>query len=157
MPETTLRQYAISDEGIRRDISDEEWEAARRIDGDIPWTELPASGLVASRVGLAFLDDQDFVYYLPAFPRFAYERIDTHMVPDEEECFSSALFAVSDFSNYNLSRLKKLSDDQTYCVVQFLNYVAHSLDRFDADIARKALNDYWMTPKAHVRSLIERP
>lgn len=55
IPERTLRQSTLSDQGMSRDISEEEWESAGRIDRDVPWTAISDDDLMECKDGVAHL------------------------------------------------------------------------------------------------------
>jgi hypothetical protein len=59
IPDVTLRQRTLSDQGMAREISDEEWECAGRVDRDVPWTALSDNDLMECQDGIAHLWGQN--------------------------------------------------------------------------------------------------
>jgi hypothetical protein len=58
-----------------REITDEEWRGAGELDGGRSWNEFPDADLMACDTALSHLDEQFFVYYLPAYLLFALRYI----------------------------------------------------------------------------------
>ena len=94
-PEVTFRQVTLSDEGIRREISDGEWERAGRIDRDVVWTDLSDNDLIQCRDGIAHLIEPEFGYYLGALLRFAVRHLDASIWTREGELVGSILYTVT--------------------------------------------------------------
>jgi hypothetical protein len=70
-PNMTLRQAVLGDETMSREISETEWVEAGRRHRDLLWSDLSPQDLIDCQIGLAFLDDESFQYYSPAFLMFA--------------------------------------------------------------------------------------
>jgi len=146
MPSISLRQALLADQGMSRCITTPKWEAERLKDGAIPWPML-SDALVECRDGLAHLDEESFAYYLGGFLRFAVNHLDASLLSPEDELLGSVVFSVTQRSNYNLGRLKRLTDDQIDTVVDFLRLVQERSEAHGTD-AEKALKRYWETPEA---------
>jgi hypothetical protein len=155
MPGTTLRQGQLADETLSREITPEEWEAEGAKDRGVIWTAIEVSALLECEAALSHLDEDAFVYYLPAFICFAIRHLDS---PDHDHAslVGATVFAVTHRSNYNLSRLKRLSDAQIDAVISFLRLIRDG-GGFDATLADKALQRYWETPDARRPTLIQLP
>ena len=147
MPSISLRQALLADQGMSRCITTPEWEAERLKDGAIPWPMLSDAALVECRDGLAHLDEESFAYYLGGFLRFAVNHLDASLLSPEGELLGSVVFSVTQRSNYNLRRLKCLTDDQIDTVVDFLRLVQERSETHGT-YAEKALKRYWETPEA---------
>jgi len=155
VPEMTLRQAQLADQSLDRAISDDEWDKEGQKDRHIFWPDLSIDQLVECEAALAHFDEQSFVYYLPAFLRAAVQNADVDVLHPLSGIVGSTVFSVTDRSNYNLARLKRLTHQQIDCVIEFLKYIsAHS--RFRSQDAEKALKRYWLTPEAR-RPLIYVP
>jgi len=156
LPTVSLRQAVLADQGISRQITDQEWEAERQLDGQLHWSELSDESLVACRDGLAHLTEESFAYYLGAFLSFAIRNIDANLVGLSGELLGSVVFSVTNRSNYNLGRLKRLSDAQIDCVIQFLAFVSQHSETH-ASAATKALARYWLKPEARRKTVVHVP
>jgi len=155
LPEITLRQAQLTDQGMAREITDEEWTAEGDRDRGIPWHEIPDETLLECGAALSHLDNDAFVYYLAAFLTFALRKSDRRDFR-EDDIFGCTVFAVTELSNYNLSRLKRLTDEQIDVVTDFVRWVSES-EKFQKSYADKALTKYWETPDARRRTLIYVP
>lgn len=145
VPERTLRQVALSDQGISRDISDQEWEDAGRIDRDVPWTALSDTDLIECRDGVAHLWGPELTYYLAALLRFAVRHLDAGIVARERSLAHAVLFLVTyDHADRRAfdRRWAWLNAGQIEAVRSFLDYVAARSEQFRGD-ARRALDRYW--------------
>jgi hypothetical protein len=155
LPDTTLRQGQLADQSISRCITQEEWDAEGAKDRGVTWTQVRDDELVSFDAALAHLDENSFVYYLPAFLRFA----TTHIVQSYDKrslIVNFTVFAVAHRSPYNLSRLKKLNDAQIDAVTRFLRFVRDN-NKMNASDADDALREYWETPECRRKTLIHVP
>jgi hypothetical protein len=145
IPRRTLRQVTLSDQGMAREISEEEWENAGRIDRDVPWTALSDNDLMECEDGIAHLWGTGFAYYLGALLRFAVRHLDAGRSSREEHLVWTVLFTVtrdSGMIDYVHELWASLSPEQAAAVRRFLEYVAARSDRYRADASR-ALERYW--------------
>src|SRR3954469_9040124 len=71
LPQMSLRQAQLADQSMSREITDEEWRRAGELDGGRSWNEFSDAHLIACDTALSPLDEQSFVYYLPAYLLFA--------------------------------------------------------------------------------------
>jgi hypothetical protein len=155
LPEITLRQAQLTDQGLAREITNEEWDAEGDKDRGVLWCDIPLDTLLECDAALSHLDEEAFVYYLPAFLSFAL-REGCPGNYREEELFGTTVFALTHLSNYNLSRFKRLTDEQINVVTDFVRWV-HQAGGFHRPYAEKALKEYWETPDARRRTLIQAP
>jgi hypothetical protein len=156
LPETTIRQAQLSDQGMSREISEEEWEAEGAKDRGIPWPEIPDEVLASCDAALSHLDEDGFVYYLPAFLSYAVRHVSSGLFDTDWMSMHFTIFAVTDLSNYNLGRLKRLNDVQIASVIEFLRFVATHSATYRGD-AEDALANYWLTPDAKRKTVIYAP
>lgn len=145
MPEQTLRQTTLSDQGMAREISDEEWEAASRIDRDVPWTALSDDELMERRDAVAHLWGPTLTYYLGALLRFTVRHLDASILAREWELAHAVLF----LTTYNHADRRDfdrhwawLNASQIEVVRSFLEHVAARSDGFRANASR-ALDRFW--------------
>jgi hypothetical protein len=154
-PEMTLYQGQLADQSMAREISEAEWDAEGNKDRHTPWTGYEIQDLANCQAALAHLDEEAFGYYLPAFLSFAvrYGRSEnfTHI-----NVVSTALHVVTELSNHNRARLKKLTGQQIDAVIAFLRFVS-SWGGLDSELAKTALRLYWETPDARHPKLIQAP
>jgi hypothetical protein len=155
LPAITLRQGQLTDQGMGRSISEEEWEAEGRRDRGVPWPQIEDSALEECDAALSHLDNEDFIYYLPAFLAYLVRDIAAGR-RDVGGLAGYVIFAITDQSNYSLSRVKKLSDTQIGAVINVLRFVRDSGGLYVAE-ANEALSRYWETPDAWRRTLIYAP
>jgi hypothetical protein len=156
LPTMSLRQAVLADQTLTKEIADGEWEAERRRDGKIIWTDISDEMLTECEVGLAHLDGESFVYYLGAFLRYGANHIAADLLTPEGKALGTVVSSVTHRSNYNLSRLKQLSDAQIDCVIEFLRFVEKRSETHATD-ASKALARYWLKPEARQRTIIHVP
>jgi len=157
LPNMTLHQGQLADQSLAREIPESEWNAEAEKDRGTPWSVFEAQDLVNCEAALSHLDEDAFVYYLPAFLTFTVHNLNSERFA-YGRAVNAAVCAVTQRSNYNLARLKRLSDAQIDAVISFLRFVrdndnAHTY----GDLAAKALQRYWETPDARRRTLIQAP
>ena len=155
LPEVTLLQAQLTDQGLAREITNEEWETEGNRDRGVFWYDIPVATLLECDAALSHLDGDAFVYYLPAFLSFAL-REDCPGNYREEEILGNTVFAVTHLSNYSLSRFKHLTDEQIDVVTDFVRWLRQA-GGFHRPSADEALNKYWETPDARRRTLIQAP
>jgi hypothetical protein len=161
LPDMTLRQAQLADQSMSREISEEEWQSEGRQDRHVKWTEIEAATLLQCNAALSHLDENAFAYYLPAYLLFALNCLGRPRY-SHDLLFTFVVHAVTDVSNYNLARLKRLTDSQIDAVISFLRLVRTlpnigSEPDVCAELASTALQRYWETPDARRRTLIYVP
>jgi hypothetical protein len=154
LPEMTLRQAQLADQSLSKKISDAEWEAEGARDRGLSWSQVADEQLVECEAAISHLDEESFVYYLPAFLRFAVRHVDVGISGENGILMNSILFGVTNLSNYNLGRLKRLNEGQIACVTEFLQFFAERSECYGSD-ASEALKHYWLTPDAHRKTIIQ--
>ncbi|MBX3628099.1 MAG: hypothetical protein KF892_24025 [Rhizobacter sp.] len=153
LPAMTLRQAQLADQSLAREISEEEWEAERSIDGATPWDEIEVSTLIECDAALSHLEDQSLCYYLPAYLCFCLDGAWPRNFK-EEPVFWSTVFLLTSLSAYNVARLKHLTEVQVDLVCEFLEWVKDT-DPIQRNAAEIALRSYWKTPDAKRRTFIQ--
>ena len=133
---------------MSRRISEEEWIAVGLPDAGRTWQEFTDDELLQFELSLAHFDEESFVYYLPAYLRFAVRYCDVDVLHQASNLKGSAVFSVTHRTPYTLGRFKKLSPAQRGAVVCFLKFMTEHGDAFNADLAQKALERYWETDEA---------
>jgi hypothetical protein len=135
IPEMTLHQGQLADQGIPREIPEFEWKAEGEKDRSTAWPAFDVQDLVNCEAALSHLDETSF-----------------------GRAVNSAVCAVTERSNYNLARLKRLSDPQIDAVISFLRFVRdNDKGHTCGNLSAKALQRYWETPDARRRTLIQAP
>lgn len=156
LPRFTVRQAQLADQSISRKISQAEWEAEGAKDRGLMWSEIPDETLLACEAALSHLDDEGFVYYLPAFLSYVVRHVTSGISDSNWSAMHFTVFAVTHFSNYSLGRLKKLNDAQISCVIDFLRFLVVHSDDYRQD-AENALTKYWLTPDAKRKTIVHVP
>ena len=145
LPPVTLHQGQLSDESIRRRISESEWLQAANQDAGQTWQTLSDAALMECSCALSHFDEASFIYHLPAFLRFAVRNVATPFLTPEQSLVGAVVFAVTQRSPYSLARYASLTSAQRAVVVSFLRFIALQSKRHGQD-AQKALERYWLKP-----------
>ena len=146
-PKISLYQAQLLDVTLSRKIDQAEWMAAGARDSGRTWGDYRESELMACDAALYHQDEIGFVYYLPAFLLMALRQLAVAGIPRVEEKIFPALFAITHFSGYSLSRFARFTPEQVTAVRNFLEFVA-SGPGTSAEDARVALELYWNTDRA---------
>ena len=155
LPDMTLRQAQLADETLDREISEEEWNATRRIDHAVVWKAIEPAALIACDSALSHISEAGFVYYIPAYMRLALNQLGAVADP-EWDAFGSTTFHLTNRNNYTLGRFKRFSDTQIDTVVEFLRQI-RAASGFEGQMAKEALEAYWETSEARRRTIIHLP
>ena len=137
---------------MSREISEEEWAAAKRLDPQTDWRDVPAASIDECDAVLSHASPQSWLFYIPAYMKRALELLDDDS--PQSDLPNSVIFhltlekADQGLWWYVLERFKQLTSQQVEAVVGFLSYiVAHSSENsWNADRATEALNSYWKLP-----------
>ena len=71
-PTESLRQFKLTDDkGMSCEITQEEWSAAGKNRIDRRWSDIPDEEIEECGCQLAHMQEREFVYFLPAYMRFA--------------------------------------------------------------------------------------
>ena len=124
---------------------EEERAAARKIDTDSRWQDIPVEWIEQLHDVLSFLDSKGWRYYLPAYMLYALKFYKTSSNACDSALYSCALYKGSknnDLKEYQLSRFRSLTVDQSRAVCQFLQFEA-AYGEGDEQVAQEALDAYW--------------
>jgi hypothetical protein len=155
MPSMTLHQAQLADQSMSRAIDEAEWEAVGNRDRAVAWTDIPRADLLECDAALSHLDEEGFVYYIPAYMVLAlrhFQAFDGY----SEEAFGATVFHLAHRENHSLARFKRMTDPQIEAVIEFLRVVQNTPSLY-GDLARKALKRYWETPESRRRTIIHAP
>jgi hypothetical protein len=145
LPSVSPHQAHLANQSMSRTISEEEWVAAGKPDAGRTWQQFTDDELMTCDAALAFFDEESFVYYLPAYLRFAINHCDVDALDVASSLTTSVVGSVTDRSLYSVGRYKKLSLAQRAAVISFLEFMAEHAGSFNAPLAQKALTRYWKT------------
>jgi hypothetical protein len=125
--------------------SDAERTAARELDTDCRWQDVPDRLIEENDSVLSFMDPTGFRYYLPAYMVWSlrnYERSNTFS--HNHPICSLALSESGSMRQWALERFAVFNDVQARAICKFLRFMA-SRDELivTADVALKALDAYW--------------
>jgi hypothetical protein len=138
-PEQSLHQAQLTDQGMRRRITDAEWRAAGQLDSEESWERVPATALDECDSALSHFTPESWRFYLPAYMR----RALACFVPPaySYKQLSSVLFHLTyrpDGSSYLLQRFELLDGRQRMAVRHFLEVV-----ECEALALVEATNGHW--------------
>jgi hypothetical protein len=145
LPEMSLHQAQLGDQSMIREITETEWEAAAVLDAGRSWQRFADEELMACDAALAHLEEQSFVYYLPAFLRFAVCHCTAIWPNPAESLLGAVIFAVTDNTPYSLGRYKRLNASQREAVIAFLEFMARNDSLYERRMAEQSLTRYWKT------------
>lgn len=148
----TLHQAHLADESMSREISQDEWMAAARLDKEHHWRDVAPPSLDECLSALSHLTPTGWHFYLPAFMLSTMEMI--HLPVWKTDLPGSVVFHLTypapqeSTKTYNLERFERLSEQQVASVALFLRFVVThaSSDAGIAEDAQVALNRYWGYP-----------
>src|SRR4051794_34883335 len=90
LPAMTLRQAQLADQGMSREITEEAWEVEGDRDRGVSWSAVDDVTLEECDAALSHLDEEGFVYYLPAFLTLAVRQLASEKT-DRTRCFSGVV------------------------------------------------------------------
>ncbi|MFO0800167.1 MAG: DUF6714 family protein [Gemmataceae bacterium] len=138
---TTLHEAEVIDEYG----SDQERSAARLLDVETSWDQVPDSFIEGCTTALCYLDPESWRFYIPAYMIWSLKnfRVSNSVVSD----FTIYTFnpSGSDASGreYHMARYRMLDEAQSRAVCLFLRYMLANEDRADGSAANLALTEYW--------------
>lgn len=158
----TLHQAQLADQSMRREISQEEWDAEKLLDPENDWRDVAVKSLDECGAALSHASPQGWLFYIPAYMRRALELRDED--PLECELPNSVIFHLTQNSKdmglaaYVLERFLQMNLQQEAAVVAFLEYFRDRADEWHSRCASEALRSYWSLPREkRQRSLIVVP
>jgi hypothetical protein len=145
----TLHQAQLSDQGMRRDISDAEWQSAKDRDPERDWRQVPAAALDECDAALSHATAQSWRFYLPAYMSRALRLLDADILstwfPGSVIHHLTYPGKSPGLESHVLDRFKTLNTSQGQAVKLFLQYIrdypaTRTSYRRDAELA---LRKYW--------------
>src|SRR5438034_9854564 len=119
LPDMTLRQAQLADQGMSCEITEEQWRAEGDRDRLTVWTQIDDVTLEECDAALSHLSEEGFVYYLPAFLTLAARQLAAGTAA-KSNSFSGIVFHLTLVrENYSLARLKRLTGSQIQVVIAF--------------------------------------
>lgn len=131
--------------------SDAERAAARELDTDRRWQDVPGHLIEGHSDALHFVDPKGFRYYLPAYMVWALRHFRTSDSFSVDHVIfsltlgkgSDANTGLCDMRGWALERFRLLTGDQSRAVCRFLRFMAGQERCADAGVAKAALNAFW--------------
>lgn len=124
-------------------VSDKKRSAARRLDTDTRWQDVPNADLLDYYNSLVYLDAKGFRYYLPAYLIWDLTaNISSHGI-DSNVLFHLQVPPQPNLRHDWLERFSSLTPQQGKAVCRFLRFVAVYGTLDDPQDAAAALADYW--------------
>jgi hypothetical protein len=116
--------------------------AARALDVDARWQDVPAADLLRYGGGsFSFLDDKGFRYYLPAYMICVLTHFGSSKIRSEDY-FIYGLCPDLSSKGRRLERFSILTEDQSRAILHFLEFVAKENSFYHDDVTA-AIADYW--------------
>ncbi len=124
--------------------SDVERAAARRLDRDERWEDVPDDLIESHPSILTFLDAKGFRYYLPAYMVWALRNLGSDSLSVDFTIYALSPSRLPGFRRWSLERYGIFNSGQATAICRFLRFMA-DCSGGDADdrVARKALDRYW--------------
>jgi hypothetical protein len=132
--------------------SEAERAAARELDKDRRWQDVPDHLIETHSDTLCFVDPKGFRYYLPAYMVWALRHFQTsdsfsvnHVIYSLtiREGFYTKKKLNDEMREWNLERFRLFTDDQARAICCFLRFMADQEDHVDVCQALQALDGYW--------------
>jgi len=125
--------------------SDAERSAARQLDTDCRWQDVPDHLIEENDSVLCFVDPKGFRYYLPAYMVWSlrnYEKSEGFSHNHPICCLG--LGESGSIRQWDLERFEVFNDEQATAICEFLRFMAQQdEDTVCVDDARSALDTYW--------------
>lgn len=146
----TLHQAQLADQSMSREISREEWDAEKLRDPETDWRDVPANSLDECPAALSHASPQSWLFYLPAYMRYALELLAADAL-EEADLPSSVIFHLTyndkpPLQGYVLDRFEQLTPSQEHAVVAFLECFRDHSRPWLSKSADEALSTYWALP-----------
>lgn len=148
-PEQSLHQAQLLDQGIGREILEDEWKASGLLDSDMQWHEVPDTDLQDCPAALSHLTPVSWRYYLAAYMRLALKYLATPLWKVDVPHWVLHTLTYDDsypgMGRYNLGRFETLDRAQFEAVQHFLLFTKSNpaCHNFYSEQAAAALNKYW--------------
>jgi hypothetical protein len=145
----TLHHAQLLDHTLDREVSEDEWNDAKRRDPETDWRDIPASSIDECDAALSHATLKSWLFYMPAYMRRALQLLDTDAwLP------GSVIFDLTydnkhqDLGWRTIERFRQLTPLQVEAVDVFLSYIIAQPRKHSwiTDHATEALNSYWALP-----------
>lgn len=128
--------------------TDEQMAAARRLDTEQHWTEVPDATIARQWTALSFLDPKGFHYYLPAYMCWALRSYDSSVSNSLDWLLYALAIRPWDHDESGaegqMARFGLLSAEQAQTVCRFLEFLSdYGYPCADVEMARRGLDQYW--------------
>jgi hypothetical protein len=125
--------------------SDTERAAARELDNDYRWEDVPHQLIQDNDSVLCFADPKGFRYYLPAYMIWSLRNYETsETFSHNHPICSLAIRGSGNMRQQQLERFAIFNNEQARAICRFLRFMAQEdEDLVCADEARRALDAYW--------------
>jgi len=125
--------------------SDSERSAARELDTDRRWEDVPDQLIEENDSALCFVDPKGFRYYLPAYIVWSLRNYETSgTFSHNHPICCLALSESGSMRRWDLERFEVFNDEQARAICKFLRFMAQrDEDIVCVDEARAALDAYW--------------
>jgi len=132
--------------------SDTERFAARELDTDLRWQDVPDHLIESHSDTLCFVDPKGFRYYLPAYMIWALRHFRTSDSFSVDHVIYSLIISEGFYKKkkledahreWKLERFEVFTDEQAKMICRFLRFMAEQKNFVDAEKASTALDQYW--------------
>jgi Family of unknown function (DUF6714) len=125
--------------------SDSDRSAARELDTDRRWEDVPDQLIEENDSVLCFVDPKGFRYYLPAYMVWSLRNYETSEgFSHNHPIFSLSLSQSGSMRQWDLERFEVFNDEQARAICKFLRFMAQQdQDIVCVDKALEALDAYW--------------
>ncbi len=125
--------------------SDSERVAARALDLDRHWKDVPDQLIAENDSVLCFVDPKGFRYYLPAYMISSLQNYETsETYSHNHPVCSLELSEHGGIRRWQLERFEVFNEAQAKSICRFLRFMADREEDFvDVRVARAALDAYW--------------
>jgi hypothetical protein len=134
----TLHEAELLD---RYSSTEVELRAARELDPERDWRDVPDAAIRECPVALSFLDPESWRFYLPAYIRYGLRHPTEGTVDDA--IFHLDPAGIRQRERITEERYGILDARQVRAVCSFLLFASQNGDWCAADSAKEALDDYW--------------
>jgi len=124
--------------------TDADLKAARGLDRERDWRDVPDASIRECPVALCFLDPLSWRFYLPAYMRYGLR----HLKEVSNSAMSDAIYTldpagIRQRQPHTQERFQSLDVGQTRAVCSFLRFASRCGEWCDDSSAKEALDDYW--------------
>jgi hypothetical protein len=128
-------------EALESYATDVQRRAARELDRERDWRDVPDQAIRECPAALSFLDPESWRFYLPAYIRYGLRYTNTDVVDDAIYALNPA--GIRQHEQVIEERFGTLNAAQVRAVCSFLLFASRNGDWCDDVFAKEALDDYW--------------